>query len=993
MGKVLDFILLLLSQFAGGPGPVENNLVRFGLPAILWAILLYIAWSRQRAQDLPREKLLVWGFGLALIRELYMFGQMAYRLLGSNNVEASCDVIQPLEHGLAMAAMIVVAGAFLRYTFEDARIARRYLQFGLGITILVFVFTSWSWPRQLAAYPQIKFHQTWAAWLFHVPLSILMGVAIFLLWRKRGWLRNIVACALTFDLISEILLLLNYATARSYNYIICPIGNTLHILAIPLLGYVYLREQSLEKNKAEEALIAYRDHLEELVGERTTELTTVNTQLKQEISERALAEEALERITHRYELILESAGEGICGIDHRGRIVFANPAAAHILGYFPDELIGRSCESIWHKSPDNPHAQKDCPIYQGYRRGIQRYGDDEYFWRKNGTGFPVRYFSNPIQEKSRLAGAVVVFQDITERKRSEAEIAWRNASLATQNAVAATLSQSLEIDENLINVLKMVLVETEMEVGLIFLLSPDKQKLTLHLYSGLRSQDDARLLASEDCPYKRISRRALTRKQAVKANPSELIPAQQTACTDQDGIRKLVSTPLVYKGRAVGVLTLGTSQEMPVPAHTLDLLTAIGQQIGMAIENARLYKDSENWAAELTRLHEASSCLTASFDLKHVHAEIARQAAWLIRCSKAIVIHLDRTAGQCELTASFGLSQIEQQLWRVQLPEWALLSEIAFQGQTTAIQFSSTDMRLPETMRKMFPVKAALFTPIWSLENPQDFIVLLEEHSTRQWNAHEIELFESLANRSAVALVNANLHHQLEIAAALQERQRIAANMHDGLAQTLSLLGLRVDRMHDLVEEVANPETETAIIEIREAVSLAATEVRRSIASLQSAPQPQSSLQNMLHDLLRKLQDPAGPELEFNPGTLPPLFLPPDQTEQVMPLVQEAILNACHHANAQIVSIRLEKTGNLTRIAIEDDGCGFDPGALAPEADHFGLSIMQARAEHLGGIFMIDTSPGKGTRIILSWPYDLSAPGESDAPVLFTDSPIIIVEE
>jgi len=57
--NVLDFILLLLSQFGGGPGPVENNLVRFGLPAILWGILLYIAWNRQHSQDLLREKLLV----------------------------------------------------------------------------------------------------------------------------------------------------------------------------------------------------------------------------------------------------------------------------------------------------------------------------------------------------------------------------------------------------------------------------------------------------------------------------------------------------------------------------------------------------------------------------------------------------------------------------------------------------------------------------------------------------------------------------------------------------------------------------------------------------------------------------------------------------------------------------------------------------------------------------------------------------------------------
>lgn len=68
--NVLEFIPLLLRQFAGGPGPAEDNLVRFGLPAILGGILLYIAWNHQRSQDLPREKLLVWGLGLALLSDL-----------------------------------------------------------------------------------------------------------------------------------------------------------------------------------------------------------------------------------------------------------------------------------------------------------------------------------------------------------------------------------------------------------------------------------------------------------------------------------------------------------------------------------------------------------------------------------------------------------------------------------------------------------------------------------------------------------------------------------------------------------------------------------------------------------------------------------------------------------------------------------------------------------------------------------------------------------
>jgi PAS domain S-box-containing protein len=958
--KALAFFLILLSQFAGGPGPVENNLVRFGLPAVMWAVLLYIAWSRQRHQDLPREKLLLWGFGLALVRELYMFGQMAYRLLGSGNVEAACEVIQPLEHGLAMLAMIVVAGAFLRYILEDHQLARRYLQIGVGITVVVFVIGIWAWPRQFLAYPQIKFHQTWVAWFFHVPLSILLGVAVFLLWRKPGWLRNVVAAALTLDLFSELLLLLNYATARAYNTVICPIGNSLHILAIPLLGYVYLREQSIEKKRAEEALIAYRDHLEELVDQRTTELTLVNSQLKQEVFDRTQAEQALERITHRYELILESAGEGICGIDSRGRVIFANPAAARMLGYSAVELIDRSCHSIWHRNETNqsPHSLQECPIYHGYSQGIQRYGDDEYFWRRDGTGFPVRYFSNPVWEKSELAGAVVVFQDITERKRSEAEIAQRNASLATQNAVAATLSQSLEID---------VRAETGMAIGLIFILEPESENLSLHLHCGLDLPGDSLLFTAQDCACQQVSRQSLLRRQTITISPLETSAATPKPCIDQAAIRSLISVPLVSKGKAVGVMTLSSLQAVSPQPKDLELLTAIGQQIGMAIENARLFQDAENWAGDLARLHEASSYLAASFELEQVYAAIARQSAWLLNCQQVLVIHLNERTRQFELAGDFALSKDELQIWQDRLPGWSFLSDLANQGQTIAIHDAPSDNRLPHGLSERLHFYAVLFVPVWSSEKPQDFIVLLDVQAARRWRARDVELIESLANRAAVALMNASLQNQLELAAALEERQRIAANMHDGLAQTLGLLGLRVDRMQELFEDSINPEIEDLTREIRQVVTNASTEVRRSIASLQEAPRPRSSLQDLLRDLLLQLQAADGPELLFDPGSGRELFVPPDQADQVIPVVQEAILNAQRHARAKYVSVCLEEDQAKIRVTVEDDGCGFDLATSHDNGDHFGLSIMQARAVRMGAEFQIDTSPGNGTRIILTW--------------------------
>lgn len=84
MDKFLDFWLMFLTQIAGGPGPAENNLVRFALPAIFWAVLLAFAWSGQRHGGLPRERLLVWGFGLGLARELLMFTALMIRILNES---------------------------------------------------------------------------------------------------------------------------------------------------------------------------------------------------------------------------------------------------------------------------------------------------------------------------------------------------------------------------------------------------------------------------------------------------------------------------------------------------------------------------------------------------------------------------------------------------------------------------------------------------------------------------------------------------------------------------------------------------------------------------------------------------------------------------------------------------------------------------------------------------------------------------------------------
>ena len=142
------------------------------------------------------------------------------------------------------------------------------------------------------------------------------------------------------------------------------------------------------------------------------------------------------------ELILSSAGEGIYGLDCSGLTTFVNPAAAEMLGWPAEELIGKPMHSLLHHTrPDgSAFPREECPIYAAFRDGQTRTVDDEVFWRQDGTSFPVEYTSTPIRDHGTLCGAVVVFRNLTEIKRSEESL---RRALAEVEALKARLQ-----DEN-----------------------------------------------------------------------------------------------------------------------------------------------------------------------------------------------------------------------------------------------------------------------------------------------------------------------------------------------------------------------------------------------------------------------------------------------------------------------------------------------------------------------------------------------------------------
>lgn len=144
---------------------------------------------------------------------------------------------------------------------------------------------------------------------------------------------------------------------------------------------------------------------------------------KRAMADREAATTELERLTSAYQAILDSAGEGIYGLDREGRITFGNEAAADILGWQTDDVLGQKGHVVHHHSYEDgsTYPQEACPIYAALKDGEIHRVDDEVFWRNDGTAVPVEYSSTPIIKDGEPAGAVVVFRDITERKVLEAQ--------------------------------------------------------------------------------------------------------------------------------------------------------------------------------------------------------------------------------------------------------------------------------------------------------------------------------------------------------------------------------------------------------------------------------------------------------------------------------------------------------------------------------------------------------------------------------------------
>lgn len=235
------------------------------------------------------------------------------------------------------------------------------------------------------------------------------------------------------------------------------------------------------------------------------------------------------------------------------------------------------------------------------------------------------------------------------------------------------------------------------------------------------------------------------------------------------------------------------------------------------------------------------------------------------------------------------------------------------------------------------------------------------------FTAHHADLALIVANQAAIAFTNAELYENAQTLAALQERQRLAQNLHDAVNQSLFSAGLIADVLPRLWERDQN-EARKSLKDLRRLTRAAQAEMRALMAELRPSAIIDTELGDLLHLLGNALSGRVNVPVTVTVAK--EISLPPETQMVFYRICQEALNNVAKHAQASQVHLDLKQAGTTIELHIRDNGQGFEPEQTLAEHGRYGLQMMRERAEAVGAKLTVTSQPGRGTELILQWAKD-----------------------
>jgi PAS domain S-box-containing protein len=512
---------------------------------------------------------------------------------------------------------------------------------------------------------------------------------------------------------------------------------------------------------------------------------------KREIAERKRTEQELRHLKEFNEAIVRNASEGIVIVDADGCLTFVNPAAATLLGYTREELLGQQWTAVVP-----PEYQ---PVVQAADNRREKGESSRYelmLAHKEGRLVPVQVSGQPWREEGRIAGSLAVFSDISERVRVEEQMRQRTAQLEALRGVGLEIAAQLNIEDLLHSIVERAVELVGGRSGGLYLYRTDQEVLEWVVSVN-----------SSQVPMGSVLRKGEGLSGKIWESGEPLIVDDyehwegRAKVFDGYPCRAIVGVPIQRGDDFLGVVVVEGNSVGDFSSAHAEMLRQFAIQASIALSNARLHSEIQRRLNEQVALREAVAVITSALDLETVLAHIAEQMAQALDATSAYICDHNTEELTSAVLAEYIGSRACSLEQRSDLGSEYVEDDQEFLETMKAGRHDINYIRDPQLSEydrahmEEYGAKAILYIPLLSKGRLIGHTELWESRRERQFTTEEIALCQDLARQAAIAIENARLYKlaQQEIAERKRTEEELEETvlvLRDALSQVKTLSGL-----------------------------------------------------------------------------------------------------------------------------------------------------------------------------------------------------------
>jgi signal transduction histidine kinase len=565
------------------------------------------------------------------------------------------------------------------------------------------------------------------------------------------------------------------------------------------------------------------------------------------------------------------------------------------------------------------------------------------------------------QAKQVLIDEIVIHERVVEDlKQSNAELrkSQERTDLILRSVQMA--SGSLELDQVLERIAEMLAAATGMPHCGIYLMDDEKKILVCHAgTSGLSNSQLALTKHLQIDPAQfPLMQQALESKKPIICQDARSDARVNHQMLPPLDIRSMLVVPIRLSGRVLGMALNYTLGEMyAITQEDVELASGIANSVALAVENARLYGETRQRLAESQGVQRVTTSLLRKNTLQEVLEIICNEALNLTDATESAVLLLEAD-GWLRVTSAVGetLSALDQ------LPlDGSLAGQAARLGEPVIFNdVASIDLDYLRDLK----IHTLLAVP---LKVESKIIGVLDViNKVGGFTKEDQRIISLFADQAAIVIDQTQLHQQVEQMAVMEERQRLARELHDSVTQALYSVNLYAEAARMALNAEKRGVALENLQKLREMTREAMLEMRLLVFELHPLVQEKEGLIAALQARLAAVENRSGLKTEIK--TEGKIQLPIPIEKELYRIAQEGLNNVVKHAQARNIRINVKYSDTSVCLEIWDDGTGFDMQA-ARESGGMGLRGIEERVRKIGGTLAIESSPKTGTKLTVTVPH------------------------